>query len=696
MSVNADFDPATHGLPDWQRTIFDRALQFVVGHTSEATEGAYIYDLVQFLSRLLHADFVFCNVISEADPENLETVAMFHNGEYMESFSCGLQGTPCGEIVGREPGYFASRVQELFPDDDVLGSLNAESYAGVPLWAADGSPLGVIGIINTAELKEPAFLLRVLQLVAARVSAEVERLRNSRTLNRERQRFADFAEISSDWFWEKDENLRFCYFSERFELITGVKSAELLGKTREETGAPGSDPAAYRKLLQTLENREPFRNFVHHRIHPDGHTVYLSISGMPVFEQDGTFMGYRGVGRDVTHDVEQSRELTRLATEAEARRRTMSKVMNGIPALIAYVDTKYRYIIGNQAYGDWFGISVDDLFGRPVKDMHSEELYNAIKPYFDRGLAGETVDVFLSLERLESEQFELEGVVEPERDEIGTVTGCYIFLDDVTERVAAEKTARDAELSARRSDKAKSQFLANMSHELRSPLNAIIGFSELMAAEQFGPLDTKYLEYSKGIGSASRHLLAVISDILDLSKIEANALELEEDVLVVQSLVNDALTIARPLADARNQSLVTELRPGSKPVLADERLLRQVLVNLLSNAIKFSPKGETITVQESRDGDGALILLVIDNGVGIRNEDLARVFEPFGQIKNDPMIAQEGIGLGLSLSRKIMEMHGGELTLKSADGEGTIARMTLPASRTVLNVLRATGTSFGF
>ena len=170
-----------------------------------------------------------------------------------------------------------------------------------------------------------------------------------------------------------------------------------------------------------------------------------------------------------------------------------------------------------------------------------------------RGLEGDKVPVTLDLKHYNGHLLEVEGVIEPQFGDGGVVEGCFMFLEDVPDRRAAEWAVRQAEIAARRFDRAKSQFLANMSHELRSPLNSIIGFSELMALEQFGPLgNDRHLEYAHGIQSASQHLLAVISDILDLSKVESGAFELEDEPIEVTRLVDGAMTLVRPLAEARH------------------------------------------------------------------------------------------------------------------------------------------------
>jgi signal transduction histidine kinase len=236
--------------------------------------------------------------------------------------------------------------------------------------------------------------------------------------------------------------------------------------------------------------------------------------------------------------------------------------------------------------------------------------------------------------------------------------------------------------------RSKSAFLAAMSHELRTPLNAIIGFSEMMALEAFGPLGSPmYQNYSQDIHRSGKHLLSLISDILDISRLEAGKAELHEESVDVATLVGDCLRMVEHQAENGGLSLETDVPPDLPRVLADERRLKQVLLNLLSNAIKFTQRGGRIVMQ-ARASDEGLSLSVEDSGVGIAPEDIVRAFEKFSQVDSTVARHQQGAGLGLPLSRQLMELHGGTLTLESVVSVGTIATAVLPASR-ILAMSRA-------
>jgi PAS domain S-box-containing protein len=226
-------------------------------------------------------------------------------------------------------------------------------------------------------------------------------------------------------------------------------------------------------------------------------------------------------------------------------------------------------------------------------------------------------------------------------------------------------------------NKHKSEFLANMSHELRTPLNAIIGFSEVLIERMFGEVNEKQADYLKDIHESGRHLLSLINDILDLSKIEAGRMELELSTFHLPTAISNAMTLLRERAQRHGIRLGSELDPGLGEFCADERKVKQILVNLLSNAVKFTPDGGQVHVSAARV-DSRVEVAVRDTGIGIAPEDQVVVFEEFRQVGGDSMRKAEGTGLGLTLTKKLVELHGGEIRLQSAPGKGSTFSFTLP------------------
>jgi two-component system cell cycle sensor histidine kinase PleC len=267
---------------------------------------------------------------------------------------------------------------------------------------------------------------------------------------------------------------------------------------------------------------------------------------------------------------------------------------------------------------------------------------------------------------------------------LGIGTGEALLRSKVQMAHARESELHDALAAATSSSKAKGDFLALMSHELRTPLNAIIGFSEVLGREMFGPLGhARYREYAHDVHGAGKHLLALINDILDLSKAEAGRFDLSYDEVVPADLVNECLRLMRGRAQESGLRLTGQLAPCLPNLVVDRLRMKQILLNLLSNAVKFTPPGGTVVLSADSDAEGCFLLTVRDSGIGMAPEAIPLALEPFRQVASPFARKVEGTGLGLSLVKSLIECHGGTLELESAVNKGTVARLVLPAERTV-------------
>jgi PAS domain S-box-containing protein len=356
----------------------------------------------------------------------------------------------------------------------------------------------------------------------------------------QKSRLRDFAAAGSDWFWEMDSELRFSYFSDQFEAVTGVEPGKLLGKTREETGIPNITEEAWQNHLNSLKNREAFRDFTHPRDKADGTRVWLAISGKPVWADDGSFLGYRGTGSDIT-------------------------------------------------------------------DLHE-----------------------------------------------------------------AQQELVEAKEAAEQGYRAKSEFLAIMSHEIRTPMNGIIGMTDLLMDSK---LDDKQQHYAQIIQDSGTALMRIINDILDLSRLEAQRITLEQAEFDYASVVAGVVDILTPQAREKGLDLVYNIDADvHASYLGDYGRLRQVMVNLLGNAIKFTQEG-SISIGVKRVGGEdmkpRLRTEISDSGIGIPAESIDKLFSSFTQVDASTSRRFGGTGLGLAICHKIMETMDGDIGVTSTEGEGS-------------------------
>ena len=267
-------------------------------------------------------------------------------------------------------------------------------------------------------------------------------------------------------------------------------------------------------------------------------------------------------------------------------------------------------------------------------------------------------------------------------DRDGRVSLYYAWAIDITERRQGEEALMRAMEDSKIANRAKTEFLANMSHELRTPLNAIIGFSEIVREEVFGPMGhDQYGEYVRDIHDSGKHLLDIINDILDLSRVEAGVTTLSEREVDVQSLISDSVRIAEGRVDSGQAKITTRTAADLPLLLCDSRLLKQVLLNILSNALKFTPDDGEVAIATSLEDGGGLWIRISDNGIGIPADRIDDVLQPFTQLEGSYVRSHEGTGLGLPLAKQFIELHGGTFAMQSAEGQGTTVILSLPRER---------------
>jgi len=253
---------------------------------------------------------------------------------------------------------------------------------------------------------------------------------------------------------------------------------------------------------------------------------------------------------------------------------------------------------------------------------------------------------------------------------------------DVTDQAQIAQKLEQATLEAEAANRAKSEFLSTMSHELRTPLNAVIGFSEVIGEQMFGPAGSpKYVEYANDIQASGRHLLDMINDILDISRIESGHLDLADEPIVLTEVITQAMTIMEERARRANVRIDTMLPANLPRMHGDKRALTQVLLNLLSNAIKFTPDGGSIKIIGGKNATGGVSISVTDTGVGIPSGEIEALMQPFSQASNQTAARESGTGLGLYLVKRLIEEQDGEFTLKSEEGVGACATISVPPQR---------------
>ncbi|VVB87934.1 Methanogenesis regulatory histidine kinase FilI [uncultured archaeon] len=400
----------------------------------------------------------------------------------------------------------------------------------------------------------------------------------------------------------------------------------------------------------------------------DGNAANVEVHGYPVFDKEGNVAQMIEYCLDITERKRAEKEINLLAS-----------IVKNIPESVSTMDIKGNILSWNEGAKKMLGYKKEEILGRPIAITIPEEI---AQKELDHCFGVLNKEGFFT--GYESVRLTKDGRIIPVeitavalKDDKQNITGYTSIIRDITERKKAEEM-RLEKMRFEAMDKAKSEFLANMSHELRTPLNSIIGFSELMQQGISGGLNEKQKHFINNIHSSGNFLLSLINDILDLSKIEAGKIDLVIEKMPVPTTIAESLNLLKEKAMKHNIVLKTELDPQLDFILGDKQRFKQVMFNLLSNAVKFSkPEGGTVTITAHKDGEMAKFS-VADTGIGIKEENIGKLFRKFEQLEPDIAARYGGTGLGLAITKQLVELHGGKIMAESMFGEGSTFTFKLP------------------
>ena len=499
-----------------------------------------------------------------------------------------------------------------------------------------------------------------------------------RVLVESESRFRDFAYASGEWFWETDADLRYTWISEGVERVGGQHREQLYGKSRLELWRERGidlDDEPWRSHVQVLERREPFRSFRYFRV-VNGDERWISTSGLPVFNPDGSFRGYRGIGVDITREV----ELERRAHEADSRLRA---AIEDLDASITVTDAEDRIVIANRAFRELNDYS-DFLDRRPRYEEHLRlalslgripEAIGREEQWLHQRLAQRREGGSFEVQRQDGRWLE---VAEQRLPDGGTIT----YTVNITARKNAERAMRDvnAALEQRVAERTRElqaayheleSFSYSVSHDLRAPLRAISGFASILRDEESEQLSAEGRRHLDTIDRSAQQMGRLVDALLELVRLSRKAIL--ADQLDMTAIAREAWNLLSP--DYPRARLALAVLP---PARGDATLVRQVFVNLLGNALKYSSTAAEPCVEVGAESAlEGMRYFVRDNGVGFDMRYVGKLFKPFERLHADP--AFQGTGIGLALASLIVHRHGGRIDASSVPGEGATFRFTLGA-----------------
>ncbi|MHA1113186.1 MAG: ATP-binding protein, partial [Alphaproteobacteria bacterium] len=495
------------------------------------------------------------------------------------------------------------------------------------------------------------------------------------------------AENTFDGLITADRNDRIQFFNRAAEKIFGYEAADIMGQDatllladgaafKKVRGSKNTDAAGDTADSSFLAARGTAVETLGRRKDGETFALELAVSRMHYDDEDSMIV--------LVRDISARKYAEAQATKAQAQLQT---AVASIPEGFVLFDAEDRFVLCNAKYREIFA-SVEELL---VPGWRFEDIMRAYVTLGGLPEAESDAEAWIA-ERLAHRQSA--GAAFEERHADGRWLrvgerrtgdgGTVSILADVTEQKAREEELRGAKEEAVLASRSKTEFLANMSHELRTPLNAIIGFSDILVQEMFGPIGVEqYKDYAADIHGSGQHLLDVINDILDISRLETGNMILEEDVIDLRLLVKSCVRLIEERAQAANVTINISAPETLPNMRADERKVKQALINLLSNGVKFTPEGGRVAVRAAVAADGGITLTVADTGIGIAKADMDKVLAPFGQADSVLERKYEGTGLGLPIVRSLVELHGGDFRIESQPERGTVVTLRFPPERSI-------------
>ncbi len=377
--------------------------------------------------------------------------------------------------------------------------------------------------------------------------------------------------------------------------------------------------------------------------------------------------------------IAESASLSALRNEANELRSILETATDGV----VVVDQEGEIRSINRSASALFNYDEEEVRGKPFAILFAHESQKAVIDYL-AGLAGHGVASVLNDGR-EVIGREASGGFIPlfmTMGRLSSSSGYCAVIRDITQWKRTEEELRNAKRAAETANAHKSEFLARVSHEIRTPLNAIIGFSDMMAGERFGPIgNPRYVEYANDIGRSGRHVLDIVNDLLDISKIEAGEMELDFTAVGLNDTVAEAVALVQPQANSQRVIIRTSLSTAVPPVVADLRSIKQIALNILANAIRFTPSGGQIVVSTSYEANGSVVLRIRDTGVGMTRSELEQAMKPFRQVTTGARKRGDGTGLGLPLTKAMVDANRAHFAINSSPNEGTLVEVTFPSPR---------------
>jgi two-component system CheB/CheR fusion protein len=487
---------------------------------------------------------------------------------------------------------------------------------------------------------------------------------------------AAIVNTSTDGIIGKDIEGYIISWNKAAENIYSYTENEMLGKNISLLAPPG-----YKKEMisqfKKLQAGELIKNYETKCVRKDGVVIDISLTLSPIKDKLGNICGVSAI----MHDITEQKKVKQLSEYSES-------IINTVREPLIVLDQNLRVVTVGRSFYDFFKVNPEETVGQLIYDLGNKQwdipkLRELLEDILPKKVSFDNYEVEHNFSTI-GRRIMLLNARQIQRA-LGKERIILLAIEDITERreienglEKAHEELKDLATELKRTALVKSEFLANMSHELRTPLNSINGFSEVLYDETFGPLNEKQKKYVNNVLTSGKHLLLLINQILDMAKVEAGKMNLVLSSLPMKSLLNEISLLVADMVSKKKIEMLLEIAEDLPNIEADELKVKEIMYNLISNAVKFTPESGKIGMR-AKKADSEIEIMVWDTGVGIAPENMKKIFEGFFRVDTPYSRVTEGTGLGLPLSKKLVELHGGKLTVESEGlNKGTSIKFTLP------------------
>lgn len=641
-----------------------QVIKFITEQKIKPDGKLFLNNLVQFLGNLIKTEYVIINIIEQDNLSIAKTLAIYSKGNTLPNFEYQLKNTPCENVIGKTLCTYNKNIQKLFPKDAFLAAKNINSYIGIPLWDSKGKAIGHIAIMDSKEMQEIETIELILQVVAIRVSQEIEKNIFQKIQLKTKNKYKEIFKNSQDVIYQTNLNGKVTFISPSIKKITGYEVKETIGVNIAKMLYKNND---YKNLFLKKLRKDGFiNNYDNILIRKDGTTFWASICAHYLKNNNGKVIGVEGIIKDVSKRKAHEIELVKLSRVVE---------QSPVSVIITNTESKIEYV--NQKFSEITGYTSSEIIGLTPVFMQSGNTSDlTYKNLWESVLQGKSWNGELQNRKKNGDLYWERVLVSPITDQTGNITNFIAIKEDITKRKLTEKALIEAIKKAEESARLKSAFLANVSHEIRTPMNSILGFTGLLRQSEIN--EEKKKKYLSVIEKSGDRLLNFIDDIITFSKIETEQITVDSERLNLNKLTESIYALFKPETEKKGLQLYlkNQLQTEDTFIYTDKEKIIAIITNLVKNAIKFTCNGSIEFGYEKHKK--FITFFVKDTGQGISMDQKEIIFERFRQGSESLSRNYDGAGMGLCISKIYVELLGGKIWVESEAGKGSVFYFTLP------------------